>query len=426
MTFRSGVALSSSSWATASTVGAPDLGERSMRDELRKRILYVENGVGFGGAVISLRTFLSNADLERFPAVLLHSLEDPKFESFDPLVKTLYVPKVNLPDTFRFARWANLDVLKYAMKIIGVAHRERVNALYLNNDLITNLSGLIAGSVLRVPVIQHERDIPVPSSRLATSLSSRVTRVLAISNSVRAALERMGVPSERIRMVPEGLDLSLYRPVRGDVLAAIRGELGIVETDRVVVMVGMVMDWKGQHVLIDAAPMVLEHHPRAKFVIVGESPVGAERYAKGLKEKVARLGLRERVVFAGYRDDVPAVIQTAVALVHASTSPEPFGRVVIEGMAMSRPVIATNIGAPPEIVRDGETGFLVAPAAPKELAEVINRIFDRPDEARAVGERAHDEVMRKYSIRRHANLIESVFEELFWGTPPALPSAVLG
>lgn len=399
-----------------------------MRDELRKRILYIENGIGFGGAVISLRAFLENADLERFPAVLLHSLHDSKFSTFGPNVKTVRVPKVVLPEgaAFELARRANVDILTYAMRIIRVARRERVSGLYLNNDLITNLAGLIAGNVLRLPVIQHERDIPVPISRLATSLSSRTSRVLAISTPVKAALERMGVPPARIRMVPEGLDLSLYRPVHDGLLADVRRELGIAEEDRVVVMVGMVMDWKGQHVLIESAPMVLARHPRTRFLIVGESPRGAESYAEGLRVQVTRLGLQDRVIFSGYRSDVPAVIQASEVLVHASTSPEPFGRVVIEGMAMGKPVIATNIGAPPEVIRNGQTGFLIAPAVPTALAETINRIMDAPEEADAIGECARREVNSKYSIRRHANLIESVFEEVFWGTPRALPSAVTG
>ena len=399
-----------------------------MRDELRKKILYIENGVGFGGAVISLRAFLEHADLDRFPAVLLHSLDDPKFGSFEPRVKTVRVPKVVLSKSWAldFARRANIDVLRYALRIMNVARRECVSGLYLNNDLVTNLAGLIAGNVLRLPVIQHERDIPVPISRLATTLSSRASRVLAISSPVWAALERMGVQRGHIRLVPEGLDFSVYQPVHHGELVRIRRELGLAESDRIVSMVGMVMDWKGQHVLIDAAPLVLQQHPCTKFLIVGESPDGAEAYAEGLRAQVTRLGLKDKVVFSGYRNDVPAVIQASGVLVHASTSPEPFGRVVIEGMAMGKPVIATNIGAPPEIIRDGQTGFLVEPGRPKELAEMIIRILGAPAEAASIGERARAEVNRKYSIRRHVNLIESVFEEVFWGTPRSLPAAAMG
>lgn len=393
-----------------------------MRDELRKRILYIENGVGFGGAVISLRAFLSNCDLERFPAILLHSLDDPKFGTFDPRIRTVRLPKVVLGNSgaASILRKSNLDVIAYAARIMRVAVRERANCLYLNNDLVTNLAGLIAGRALRLPVIQHERDIPAPISRLATSLCSKAERVLAISGPVRAALERMGYPGARIRMVPEGLELERYQPLSTRMRHAVRDSLGLGPADRAVIIIGMVMEWKGQHVLIDAAPRILERHPSARFLIVGESPIGSATYAAALREQVERLGLRDRVRFTGYRVDIPAIIDACDVLVHASTSPEPFGRVVIEGMAMSRPVIATDIGAPPEIIRDGETGVLVAPAAPDRLAAAVNDLLEDDERARRIGQAARSEVASRYSIQRHAWLIESVFEEIFWGAPRAL------
>jgi glycosyltransferase involved in cell wall biosynthesis len=393
-----------------------------VRDELRKRILYIENGVGFGGAVISLRAFLANCDLERFPAILLHSLDDPKFGTFDPRIRTVRAPKVVL-ERGRGAsilRKANLDVIAYAARIMRVAVREGADCLYLNNDLVTNLAGLIAGRALRLPVVQHERDIPAPISRLATSLCSKAERALAISGPVRAALEKMGYPRDRIRMVPEGLELERFQPLSPGMRQVVRDSLGLGPTDRAVAIVGMVMEWKGQHVLIDAAPSILERHPSARFLIVGESPRGSEAYAMTLRERVERLGLRECVRFTGYRPDIPNVIDACDVLVHASTSPEPFGRVVIEGMAMSRPVIATNIGAPPEIIRHGETGLLVPPAEPERLADAVNDLFDDDARARRIGDAARSDVASRYSIQRHAWLIESVFEEIFWGAPRAL------
>lgn len=399
-----------------------------MRDELSKRILYLENGVGFGGAVISLRTYLDHADLDRFPAVLVHSLDDAKFGSFARGVKTIYLPEAVgwLGPVDPFVRKANLDVMQYALAVARVARAERVSCIYLNNDLVTNLAGMIAGRMLRLPVIQHERDIPAPISRLATALSSYAARVFAISGPVRQALlERIHYPRERIRMVPEGLDLSLYQLEPESTLRRVRSEFGVREGERMVVIVGMVMDWKGQHVLIDAAPGILEHHAATKFIVVGESPTGAESYAAGLRDQVARLGLSGRVVFSGYRGDIPAVMQAADVVVHASTSPEPFGRVLIEGMAMRKPVIATSIGAPLEIIREGETGYLVPPQNAKALATAVVRILDDPLEARRIGDNARREVVRNYSIQRHTMLIESVFEEIFWGAPPALAAAMV-
>jgi glycosyltransferase involved in cell wall biosynthesis len=397
-----------------------------MRDELTKTILYFENGVGFGGAVISLRTFLDFADKERFRPVLVHSLCDGKFATFSPDVKRIHLPRIALGNNVAgdLLRKANIDICTYAMRLARIANAERADCIYLNNDLVTSLAGTIAGRVLGLPIIQHERDIPAPTSRLATSVSRWATRLLAISSPVRMALEGMGLASERIRMVPEGLDLSLYEEVSEGQVAGVRQELGILPYDKVAVLVGMVMDWKGQHVLINAATHVLRRHPQTRVLIVGEAPPGGERYLRDLTGQVAKLGLERCVVFSGYRSDIPSVLQAADVVVHASTSPEPFGRVVIEGMAMKKPVIATDIGAPPEVIRHGETGFLVKPWDPIVLADAIVTVFDNPRLARQVGEAARRDVVRKYSIQRHVSLIESVFEEVFWRTPPALPAAL--
>jgi glycosyltransferase involved in cell wall biosynthesis len=394
--------------------------------DLSKTVLYVENGVGFGGAVISLRTFLQHADRERFRPVLVHSLDDPKFASFGSIAHTVYLPKIGLGAGLLadIGRKLNLDVFDYAQRLARIARRHRADLIYLNNDFVSNLSGRIAGRMLGLPVILHERDIPAPQSRLARMTSGWATRYLAISTPVREALLRIGVPARRIRMLPEGLDLELYRPVSDATVAEVRASLGAASGSLLVVMCGMIMEWKGQHVLIEAARNVVARHPSTSFAIVGEAPQGEEAYPARLREQLRALDLESRVSFVGYRNDIPAVMQSADVVVHASTSPEPFGRVIIEGMAMARPVVATAIGAPPEIIRDGTTGILVPPGDAAALAAVLDRLLADPDLRRRIGDNALGVVRQRYAIQRHAMLIESVFEELFWGAPPALASAV--
>jgi glycosyltransferase involved in cell wall biosynthesis len=394
--------------------------------ELYKTVLYVENGVGFGGAVISLRTFLQHADRDRFRPVLVHSLDDPKFASFASIAQTVYLPKLDLgagPLT-DFGRKLNIDVIDYAQRLARIARRYRADLIYLNNDFVSNLSGRIAGRMLGLPVILHERDIPAPQSRLARMTSGWATRYLAISTPVREALLRIGVPARRIRMLPEGLDLDLYRRVPDATVADVRASLGAAPGSFLVVMCGMIMEWKGQHVLIAAARDVVARHPAARFAIVGEAPPGEGAYLSKLRQQLRELDLAERVSFAGYRSDIPAVMQSSDVVVHASTSPEPFGRVIIEGMAMARPVVATAIGAPPEIVRDGITGILVPPGDAPALAAALDRLLADSNLRRRIGDNALGVVRQRYAIQRHAMLIESVFEELFWGAPPALASAL--
>jgi glycosyltransferase involved in cell wall biosynthesis len=379
------------------------------------RVMYLENGLGFGGAVISLRTFLQHADTDRFAPLVIHSLNDERFQSFDGLGQRFFASPISFgSNIFGYvARRLNLDVLEYAWRLRRLILENSVDLVYLNNDIFSNLAGIIAAKASGVPSILHERGIPHARSGLAQLVAKWPNRYLAISGAVRSALLRYGVLPESIRMVPEGLDLSLYKLLDQTALTAVRRSIGIDDEHvPLVVMAGMVMPWKGQHVLLAAAREVLKTTPNARFVIVGEAPSGAERYAKELAGMRFGYSVEDAVTFVGYRDDIPAVMQAADVVVHASTSPEPFGRVVIEGMVMEAVVIATAIGAPPEIIEDGVSGFLVPPSDPHALAEKI--VVTLRDDAlrKRIGRRAREVVIERYAISRHVGLIEAVFEEV--------------
>jgi glycosyltransferase involved in cell wall biosynthesis len=261
-------------------------------------------------------------------------------------------------------------------------------------------------------VVLHERDIPLAQSGLARVVANWPVHYLAISGPVREALLRYGVSANKITMVPEGLDLDMYQLASADDLAQLRTELGISSNAPLVVLAGMVMSWKGQHVLLDAVPAVLAAYPEARFVIVGEPPPGGGGYLKFLKDKTYGLGVQDAVLFSGYRQDIPRLMQAADIVVHASVSPEPFGRVVIEGMVMGSVVIATDIGAPPEIIRSSETGYLVPPDDPRALAERIIEVLSDPDSASAIGRAARADAVHKYAVERHVALIEGVFKSI--------------
>ncbi|HCB12072.1 MAG TPA: hypothetical protein DEP36_00670 [Gammaproteobacteria bacterium] len=378
-------------------------------------ILYVENGVGFGGAVISLRNFLEPLDRRSYQSVLVPSLADPKFASFADIARTIHLPKNRLT---RYAplttvrRVLNIDVLHYASRLARVAKAENAQLIYLNNDFIANMAGVIAGRWLKLPVVIHERDIPAPHSRLATWLTRWTERFLAISGPVREALLDMGVPLERITMVPEGLDLRAYQPQPAPHVAAVRASLGLTPDQPLIVMVGMIMEWKAQDVLLRAAPAILARHPRTHFLIIGETPPGREDYLRQLQRLADTPLLDNAVHFTGYRNDIPLYLQAADAVVHASVSPEPFGRVVIEAMAMGTPIVATAIGAPPEIIRHGETGLLTPPGDVEQLSQTLCTLLDNPEWRLRIGKAGRREVFQKYAIQRHAGLIQAVFDEL--------------
>ena len=171
-------------------------------------------------------------------------------------------------------------------------------------------------------------------------------------------------------MVHYGLDLCPYDPALP--AAGVRRELGLPDEAFVAVHVGRLVPWKGQREFLEAARVVATACPEAHFLVVGDVAFDGSAYRDALRRLVRRLGLEDRVVFTGWRRDVPVVLAAADVLVHSSVLPEPFGLVIVEAMAMERPVVASRLGGPGEIVRDGHEGVLVDPRYPEEIAEALD------------------------------------------------------
>lgn len=172
---------------------------------------------------------------------------------------------------------------------------------------------------------------------------------------------------------------------------------------------GRIIPWKGQDVVMRALAQV----PSGIALFVGEEEDGG--YANQLRLLAAKLGIAERVRFLGFREDVPQLMRLVDCVVHASVDPEPFGRVVVEGMLAGRPVIATRAGGVPEIIEDGVNGILVPPGNPDELAEAIVRVLSDPVGTERLAQRGHARALELFNEERMLQDIEQNVNEIsFW------------
>jgi len=176
-------------------------------------------------------------------------------------------------------------------------------------------------------------------------------------------------------------------------------------------MVGNVQEWKGQHVLVEAMPKVIEARPEAHAIVVGGVHRAGEAYGKRLRERCAALGLDARVHFAGFRKDVVDVVNALDVVVHASVRPEPFGRVILEGMLLGKPVVAAAAGGVPELIEDGRTGFLVPPGDAVALADRLARVLGALDDAHAVGARGREWARQRFALARQVEEMSQIYEE---------------
>ncbi len=155
--------------------------------------------------------------------------------------------------------------------------------------------------------------------------------------------------------------------------------------------------WKGQHILLEALASLPPHFCA---LVVGDALFAEdEKYVRHLHQQVESLGLQERVRFLGFREDAWELMASCDALVHCSVLAEPFGRVVVEGMATGRPVVAVNTGGVPEIIDDHRTGLLVPPGDAPALRQALQRLEADPIWTKSLGEAGRADVMERFSLQ---------------------------
>lgn len=414
----------------------------------RRRILYIDLAAGVGGSVLSLYELVKGLDRGRYEPYVLLRASNPYVERFRGLgveVHTLEsgTPAEGSPQTRPWG--ADIDLVERvrrsclvrglrrnelgerlvhfvgfyartyprlrqeARKLTEIIRILRPDLVHLNDAVCVSRAGIMAARRVGVPAICHVRAME-RRNHFDRWLSRSLVGLICISRAVEEHERRQGGRVEPRWVVYNGLDLAAF--AWSDDGADTRAELGLGPGDRVVGCVGRLVAWKGQGVFLRALFRLKERFPALWGVIVGEAAKGDTTYVQELYELTRQLGLEGRVLFTGFRQDIPRLLRAMDVLVHASTAPEPFGRVLIEGMAAGTPVIGTNAGAVPEVIEDKVTGLLVPPGDEEALAEAIAWILDHPYEAQRMRLAARDAVALRFTTERYVRGIERVYEEI--------------
>jgi glycosyltransferase involved in cell wall biosynthesis len=212
---------------------------------------------------------------------------------------------------------------------------------------------------------------------------------IAISHKIKDVLINDGIPERRIFMVHSGIDPHRFRPATGGNLAR---EFDIRQNQKVVLNVAHLAGHKGQLYLVRAIPFVLAKLPDTRFFIVGQGALMGE-----LKAAAVELGLKKELVMTGFREDVADFYRVADLFVMSSVQ-EGLGTAVLDALALEIPVVATRAGGLPEIIRDGETGRLVAPASPEALADGIVDMLIHADSAGRMARKGRDRVLQDFTV----------------------------
>ncbi len=183
---------------------------------------------------------------------------------------------------------------------------------------------------------------------------------------------------------------------------------------------GRLQAWKGMHVLIDALPEIRKQYPDTRLLIVGGAWGAEAAYEQQLHERCRALGISEQVIFAGQQKDVPLWMNACDVVVHASNR-EPFGMVVVEAMALGKPVVAGANGGPGEVITHGITGLLSPFENAAMLSDAVLRFLKDPAFARRVGDAAHERA-QYFAIPRFAEGVSSTLMDWMDSAPLPVPT----
>lgn len=247
---------------------------------------------------------------------------------------------------------------------------------------------------------------PLSQSRLAYFIHRRhVARIFAVADAVRDALVADGIAREKVEVVYGSFDPDRFRPgVSG---AEMRRSWKLPEGVPVVGLIGSLnTPKKGQPVLLEAAALLKDKHPELRFVLVGEGDSGA------LQAMAASLGVSDRVIFAGFTEDVPAALAAIDIVVCASLRGEGLTGALREALAMARPVISSDVAGNRELVIDNSTGMLVPPGDPAALADAIDRMLRDDELARTCAARGRELVLELCTEEKRAARAEEIYREL--------------
>jgi glycosyltransferase involved in cell wall biosynthesis len=231
----------------------------------------------------------------------------------------------------------------------------------------------------------------------------RADRIIAISQSVRRFLiETERAPVDKIEVIPYGLDAEAF--ARDATPGAFRAEIG-ARGIPLAGFIGRMTGQKGVDVLLRAFAQVERRHPTVKLILAGDGP---DR--PSLMRLAKSLGL-QRVMFLGWRNDAANILADIDLLVVPSRW-EGFGLVVLEAMAMGKPVAASKVSALPEIVVPGETGLLLTPGSTDELAEAMTTVLSDPERAAQMGSRGRERVVKEFPVERMARRTAELYRSL--------------
>jgi glycosyltransferase involved in cell wall biosynthesis len=302
------------------------------------------------------------------------------------------------------------DILK-VWPIIRIIKENDIDFVHVNSGLRGSKSGILAAWLTNLPCVCHERMFHELTS-FDRIFSKFVDYFIYISRAIAEHCATQGIPADKGVVIHNAVDLTEFSQIYDSL--AVRSEFNWTNQEQLVGIIGRLDWWKGHEYFLEAVAKVSQQMPNLRGLIVGapETSLQNQIYYQKLQVLTKSLDIEDNITFTGFRGDIPRLLMALDVVVLSSATPEPFGRVVIEGMAAGKPVIATAVGGVLDIIEDGINGVLVPCKDSQAIADAISWLLSNQAKSKQIGEAARMRVVEKFTVEQHVTAIQNVYQTL--------------
>jgi len=383
-------------------------------DQHNWNVLYVCSTAEHGGANIQLMEMLKKINLSRYKPLIITPPPEKgtllaSFEALGVRLERLKMSIISakLYNPVRLAKFCP-GVIIDVVHIIKLIQRKHIELVHVN--AANALAAGIASKLCGVPCVWQVHEILTPKivrfivNSLIVLLANKI---VVISKPVAKVFPHWA--QRKIEIIHDGVDVEKFHPAISGL--QIRKELGIPSESPVIGMVGRFVPRKGHRFFLKACAKVAEQFPEAHFVMVGQTFPAYANYLEEIRQLVDDLDLSSKMHFAFWRTDMPEVTASLNIAVLASTLPEGFGLVMIEAMAMGKPVVATKVGGVTDIVTE-DVGCLVPPSDDQAMASAFIELLSDKEMSKRRGEAGRKRILNDFTSGRAASQMEKVYHSL--------------
>jgi len=368
----------------------------------RYNILYMSmHGEMVGGGQKSLFLLLERLNKEKYQPFLIC----PSYGNFVKKVEKLGI-ETSLLETGELRNPNIFAFISTIRKLKKFIKQNNIDLIHTDARRQTIYAG-IAAKLTKTLLVWHVRISDPELKQYDKTLLFLASKVIAVSQAVDTRLKEAKPQSKKTVIIYNGINLAEYGPQHP--VDKLKKEFGIDQDNILIGTASQLIPSKGHRVLLEAAAQTLDVFPKLRCIIIGD---GNNTYKQELFDLSQKLGIEKKVIFTGFREDIPPLINLMDIVVLPSTHPEGLSRLLLEAMASSKPVIASDVGGNTESVEDGTTGLIVKSSDVDSLSQAILELAQNEKLRNFMGSEGRKRAEKLFNIDQNVAQIEHVYEEL--------------